>query len=158
MLRNIRYLPLSRIRELSLLVIQQYNKKDHLFSHLGHPFDSPLSPSSFNILKDFEAHLLPSRRFSSNSPQNATILAPASNLRDWLTLIEGVKDVLVQFTKNRDTGAEKRTKEVTKAHEIVDRNKLVFGSLAFSDLDALIPFTVSVSELGACIQAINCFP
>jgi hypothetical protein len=149
MLRNIRHIPLARIRELALLIIQDYQKKDHLFSHLPAKFASPLSATSLSLLKDFESQLLLSQPpTASPSPYPAA----AKPLRDWLRLLGGLKDALLRTVKEESEG-KATLKADERLDQLVDRNLLDFGVLKRSDITAVLPPSILASQLGSCINS-----
>jgi hypothetical protein len=78
-------------------------------------------------------------------------------LRDWIGLLVGLKDALVHYITKNENEAKRgmvkwfHSKAEEKVIEIIDFHKLVFGSLAHSDLYSILPPSVLVSQLSACI-------
>ena len=133
-------MPLARVRELALLIIQEYQKKDYLFSHLPADFATPLSPASLSLLKDFETQLL-----STHPP--STSPATTKLLRDWLGLLGGLKDALLRIVKE----GRAKVKGDERLDALVNHDLLDFGELSSSDLTQALPPSILVSQLSSCI-------
>jgi hypothetical protein len=143
LLRNLRHMPLARIRELALLIIQDYQKKDYLFSHLPAKFASPLSQTSLSLLKDLESEILFIQPPSASPSQYPAVSLP---LHDWLRLLGGLKDAILRIVKEDKEGKVK-LKGNERLDTLVDHHLLDFGALRRSDLFSALPPSVLVSQL-----------